>query len=81
MDLSQLPWQDIVTWLIGLLAVAYLARRWWPGARGKAACHDTGEPAPSVNKTTGCSGSCQGCGAASAHGTHSAKATPEAPHA
>ncbi|HIV69591.1 MAG TPA: hypothetical protein H9903_01530 [Candidatus Aquabacterium excrementipullorum] len=76
MNLSQLPWQDIVTWLIGLGAVAYLTRRWWPGSRSKAACHDTGGPTPSVGKTTGCAGSCSGCGAASTHA-----ATPQTPRA
>lgn len=68
MNLTHLLWQDIVTWLIGLLAVTYLARRWWPGGRGKGACHDTGGPAPSAAKATGCSGSCDGCGAAGTHG-------------
>ena len=61
MNLSDLPWQDIITGLIGVMAVAYLARRWWPGS--KAACHDSGAPAPSATKATGCSGSCNGCGA------------------
>lgn len=59
-----LPWQDIITWLIVLGAVGYLARRWWPGGKSKAACHDGGAPAPSAAKATGCSGSCHGCGAA-----------------
>jgi|GEM_PF-4768797 hypothetical protein len=59
-----LPWQDIITWLIVLGAVAYLARRWWPGAKSKAACHDGSAPGPAAVRTTGCSGSCDGCGAA-----------------
>lgn len=59
-----LPWQDIITWLIVLGAVAYLTRRWWPGAKRKAACHDNSAPGPASVKTTGCSGSCDGCGAA-----------------
>lgn len=64
MNLSDLPWQDIITGLIVLGAVAYLTRRWWPGSRSKAACHDSGAPAPSASKATGCSGSCDGCGSA-----------------
>lgn len=65
-------WQSIVTLAIGLLAAAYLARRWWPGIKGLlapvvatsspgvTACGTATAPAAS------CSSGCGNCGSASA---------------
>ena len=64
MTWHDLPWQDLAAWLIGLGAVAYLARRWWPGRRHadrQSACQGQASPA----KTVSCQGACSGCAATS----------------
>ncbi len=65
-------WQSIATLVIGLMAAAYLARRWWPGIKGLlapaattptsglTACGTATAPAAS------CSSGCGNCGSANA---------------
>lgn len=68
--------QTIVALALGLLAAAYLARRWWPGVRGvfakqppasslapKKACGSTQVQAPAASCGNGC-GNCGHNGAA-----------------
>ena len=60
-----MDWQSLTTVLIGLLAAAYLMRRWWPGLKGLF-----GAPPPPNTATASCatvapgaSAACQsGCG-------------------
>lgn len=68
-------WQTWVTLAIGLLALAYLVRRWWPRTGAIPADTDgngcgTGQPGASTGAYTGAytgastgasSGGCQGC--------------------
>ena len=60
-------WQTWVTLGIGLIALAYLVRRWWPrtpalpSASTCSTANPTGSPSPGHSGSAGC-GSCQGCG-------------------
>lgn len=60
MTLHTLPWQDIGAALLGVLALAHLLRRWWPGRTRASAssCHDTTAPPPTGGSACG---SCSGC--------------------
>jgi hypothetical protein len=62
---THLPWQDIITGLIVVAALAYLARRWWPGRPSQAACHGSAA-APAVAGSA-CGGGCSGCGTKPTH--------------
>lgn len=53
-----LDWQTWVTFGLGLLALAYLVRRWWPRRAQTAASCGTGN---TTGSASGCS-SCNGCG-------------------
>lgn len=63
-------WQSIVTLAIGLLAAAYLARRWWPGIKGLLApAAATSSPSLTACGTAkapaaSCSSGCGNCGSA-----------------
>lgn len=53
-----LDWQTWVTFGLGLLALAYLVRRWWPRRTRSAGSCGTG----GAGDTDSACGSCHGCG-------------------
>lgn len=58
-DWSAWDWQTWVTLGLGLLALAYLVRRWWPRRSRPATSCGTGQGRSTAAR--GCS-SCEGCG-------------------
>ncbi|MFT3859446.1 MAG: hypothetical protein QM742_18750 [Aquabacterium sp.] len=60
----QLDWQTLATLGIGLLALAYLLRRWWPAARGRMGKSATacGTPAGAASQGGATCGTGTGCG-------------------
>ncbi len=71
-------WQTWVTLAIGLLALAYLVRRWWPRTGGHSrtqAGNPCGTGTPGV-PTASASGGCQACSG----GCGSGPATPSRDH-
>lgn len=61
-------WQTWITLAIGLLALAYLVRRWWPRKGGAHPAHGgahcgTGTPGvPTASASGGCQSCSGGCG-------------------
>lgn len=64
--------QDLIAVGIGLLAAAYLARRWWPSLKGLVqgapeapACGSSGTSTSTSASAGSCSAGCGQCGQAS----------------
>lgn len=77
-DVLAFDWQTAVTLGIGLAALAYLVRRWWPAWRGlwqrpeSASTMPCKQTAPGVSAPAAtCGGGCGSCGSA---------ATPQRDH-
>ncbi|HEX5356320.1 MAG TPA: hypothetical protein VFW93_08875 [Aquabacterium sp.] len=67
-------WQSLVTLAIGLMAAAYLMRRWWPGFKGlfgnPATAASSGSTACGTKTTSSasCGSGCGNCGHSAAPG-------------
>lgn len=76
--MQHLDWQAVTTCGVGLAALVYVARRWWPGLKGlfhkthgqtetgsACAAHATGIAGDQASDSPSCGNGCGGCG----HGT------------
>ena len=67
-------WQSLIVTAIGVVAVLYLLRRWWPALRGlwqrpvpeaAGATEACGKDVPAPGGSKACGGGCSHCGSSS----------------